>query len=68
MYTIEVNSEWRAEFGSECYPMFFYIVRNENGEIVFENDWDFGSPNRSCVENFMETYFPGVQFSIEGDI
>ncbi len=69
MYTIEVNSEWRnSDYGWDGYPSFYYIVRNENGEIMIETDWEEGFTNEQFASRFMEANFPGIQFSVEGDI
>ena len=68
MYTIQVTKDWRSEYGAEECPMFYYIVWDENFTIVFEMDWDYGSPDERTVNRFMEAYFPGIDFVIEGDI
>ena len=66
MYRIEVNCEWRSEFGGEEGYMYYFIVWNEEDVIVFENDWTYGRPYESDVNRFMEAYFPGVDFIVEG--
>lgn len=69
MYTIEVHARWSgSDYGWDGYPEYYYIVRDSDGDIIFENDWQDGFTNEGFVANFMEMMFGDVQYTIEGDI
>lgn len=45
MYTIEIYNEYRHDgyyYADDFAPMYYYVIRNSDGEHVGETDWTYG--------------------------
>ena len=65
MYSIEVNNEYRNEYGEDYFPMHYYKV-TYCGYLVQETDWTYGFADAKMASSFMEAYHPGEPFTITG--